>query len=791
MAIAVSAVQAAPANSSGAWQGASPGELSAGELPVARNGQGLPPGRLRQRIESLPQVAQERALLWLQRFEIPEQDYAYLQIDNEGGVYYSDTELPAPPDIDTDSAETALVDSALLLSVAGQDSFSLHSRPGAERVVFLDFDGHDITGTAWNSGASTYYAKPYSTDADGSTFSDAERAAIAEIWHRVAEDMAPFDIDVTTEDPGQFGPLVGHVLITPNTDETGAAMPANGGGGVAYVGVWGYSNYTNYQPALVYYENLASFSPYIAEAASHEFGHNLSLAHDGSSTESYYRGHGSGAVSWAPIMGVGYYQNVTQWSAGEYLDANNTQDDLQAIGDRLGYRDDDHGDSRGTASALALDANGTVFVTTPEMDPHNSDSANKGVIETRTDSDVFWFDSGAGALSLNITPAWDAFYRSSRRGANLDIEATLYDALGNPLVSSDPLDETLARIDTTVAQGRYYLAITGVGNTQVPYSDYGSLGMYFITGTVPGGDVDITAPTPDPMTWVSVPAAINSTQIDMATSVATDDSGVVEYQFQCTASTGAGCATSAWQGSNQFSATGLSAATLYSFQARARDGSGNMTAWSPMASATTAPAPNQAPVAQDDTASTLEAEGVTINVLSNDSDADGDSLSVASFTQASNGSVIAEGASLRYVPNAGFSGTDGFSYVATDGKDLSGSAWVSVSVTAVSANTAPVALDDSAEVAKDSAVSIAVLANDSDIDGDTISILSWTQGGKGSVELSADGTQLVYSRGSRRGGDTFTYTITDGALTAQATVSVSLAGKGGDGSVKCHPKKGC
>ena len=58
-------------------------------------------------------------------------------------------------------------------------------------------------------------------------------------------------------------------------------MPYNSGGGVAYVGVWGHSDYpAKYSPALVYYDNLASGTTYIAEAASHEFGHNLGLSHD-------------------------------------------------------------------------------------------------------------------------------------------------------------------------------------------------------------------------------------------------------------------------------------------------------------------------------------------------------------------------------------------------------------------------------------------------------------------------------------------------------------------------------
>ena len=110
----------------------------------------------------------------------------------------------------------------------------------------------------------------------------------------------------------------------------------------------------------------------MAEASSHEFGHNLGLSHDGtrSGTE-YYAGHGSGLVSWAPIMGNSYYNNVTQWSKGEYADANRTQDDLAIIDGKLGYVGDDHGDTHGDATLLELSPSGGVVSSNPEQDPHN------------------------------------------------------------------------------------------------------------------------------------------------------------------------------------------------------------------------------------------------------------------------------------------------------------------------------------------------------------------------------------------------------------------------------------
>ena len=98
---------------------------------------------------------------------------------------------------------------------------------------------------------------------------------------------------------------------------------------------------------------------------------------------------------------------------------------------------------------------------------------------------------------------------------------------------------------------------------------------------------------------------------------------------------------------------------------------------------------NDAPVAVDDPgASTSEDVAVTVDVLANDSDVDGDGLSVDSVTQPSNGSVVNNGADVTYTPDADFNGTDSFTYTVTDGS-LTDTATVTVTVAAV--NDAPVA----------------------------------------------------------------------------------------------------
>jgi PKD repeat protein len=443
----------------------------------------LPQSALRRHLESLPSQTRGRALGWLHEFQFPGEDAHLLRLDKEGAVYYEDKILPSE---DPDAAEAPSFEETSAAGAAVDDPFALHSRPaGALSTVYLDFTGHTLVGTAWNgsTGTASLQARPFDLDNSPSTFSAAERAAIAEIWHRVAEDYAAFDIDVTTEEPASFGPTVGRVLITAHTDANGRPMPSSTAGGVAYVNVWGSSRYASYySPALVYFDNLSKGTTYIAEASAHEFGHNLGLSHDGNGSTAYYGGHGSDFTSWAPIMGNSYQRNVTEWSKGEYSGANNTQDDVAIIGSKLGFFDDDHGDTPATATPLLVSANGEILVSNPQNDAGNLYPENKGAIGQRGDKDVFRIAAGAGPLELSIDPAWDAFYRTSKRGANLDLRAVLTDSQGTRIAESNPASDTYAQLGATVAAGVYYLEVSAVGSAN--YSDYGSQGQYFVSGQV-------------------------------------------------------------------------------------------------------------------------------------------------------------------------------------------------------------------------------------------------------------------------------------------------------------------
>ncbi len=183
---------------------------------------------------------------------------------------------------------------------------------------------------------------------------------------------------------------------------------------------------------------------------------------------------------------------------------------------------------------------------------------------------------------------------------------------------------------------------------------------------------------------------------------------------------------------------------------------------------------NDAPVANDDTATTDEDTAVDIDVLANDSDIDGDTLVVDAVTQPANGSVVVDAdGTVTYTPNPDFNGTDTFTYTVCDPDGLCDTATVTVTVDPV--NDAPVANDDASAVDEDTQVNIDVLSNDSDVDGDVLTLDSVTQPASGSVVIEADGTVTYTPNPDFNGTDTFTYTVCDpDGLCDTATVTITV-----------------
>ena len=335
----------------------------------------------------------------------------------------------------------------------------LNSYPGASNVIFLDFNGHTVSGTMWNVNG------PFDCNASG--LSD---VAITEAFNRVAEDYRPFNINVTTNETkynaAPFNKRM-RVVIT-----TSYAWYGSGAGGVAYINSFSWGDNS---PCFVFSSLLGYSVKNIAEAASHEAGHTLGLRHQSSYNASclklsdYNWGQGTGEIGWAPIMGAGYNQNMTLWNSGpNSLGCSVIQNDLSVITNAtngFGYRADDHTDVYATATTATFNSSGVATIS--------------GVIEQTDDKDLFKVTLATfGRLQLDAIP-----YNvgTGNSGSDLDLQVEVLDASYASIGIYNPGNLLSSVIDTFVNAGTYYMRIDGKGNIYAP--EYGSLGSYSLQVT--------------------------------------------------------------------------------------------------------------------------------------------------------------------------------------------------------------------------------------------------------------------------------------------------------------------
>ncbi len=173
---------------------------------------------------------------------------------------------------------------------------------------------------------------------------------------------------------------------------------------------------------------------------------------------------------------------------------------------------------------------------------------------------------------------------------------------------------------------------------------------------------------------------------------------------------------------------------------------------------------NDAPVAQDDAATTDEDVAVTIDVLANDSDVDGDSLTVSAVGQAAHGSVVVDASNrLVYTPQTNWNGTDSFTYTVSDGNGGSDQATVQVTVNAV--NDAPVVSDIPDQTIDEGQSFTTINLDDyvSDVDNADAE-LTWTYSGNSELLISIDNNHVAtisVPDSNWYGSETITFTATD------------------------------
>ena len=323
-------------------------------------------------------------------------------------------------------------------------SGNFESKAGAPTVIYCNFEGEEVNQPMWS--ASTINAAP----------SGLSSGEVLEILKLVAEDFAPFDVNVTNDrSVYDSTPIYKRVMCISTPTDT--ASP--GAGGVAYVNsfrYWGGGD-------LVCWDfNLDG------DTISHEVGHTLNLDHHGDSSQNapeYHDGHTSESREWGPIMGSAFEASMVQWSDGNYTSATNSnQDDLYLITNYgLSYRADDYGNDSATGEDISIS---------------NMPISRNGIIERNTDIDVF-----------NVT--YSSFGKVQMTGvgtegkkSNLDVclrildsdEVIVYEQTG------DTTDNALTEL--LLEPGTYQVSIQGdssgnpYGNPATGWSAYGSLGQY-------------------------------------------------------------------------------------------------------------------------------------------------------------------------------------------------------------------------------------------------------------------------------------------------------------------------
>ena len=415
---------------------------------------------------------------------------------------------------------------------------------------------------------------------------------------------------------------------------------------------------------------------------------------------------------------------------------------------------------------------------------------------TNSDGNGPWSPSGSGQTNSagNSAPTFSSSTASrsvaENSGGGIDVGAPVTatdidnDQLAYALEGADMASFNLVTISGS-AQIRTKSGVTYDYEARTfPYTvivkaDDNNGGTDTVTVTIDLTDVNEPPPAPATPRVTATPGTTGSLTVSWSAPSNTGRPDISSYDLQYREGTSGSWIIPSPQdvsvSGTSATITGLTAApTAYQVQVRATNSDGPGP-WSPSGRIRTTPPPpvNNPPRAVDDAAGTPEDTPVTISVLGNDSDPDRDTLAVVEVSAPTHGTAVAaDTGEVVYTPEPDFHGTDRFTYVVGDGSGLTARAAVDVTVLPV--DDPPLAGDDVANTPEDTPVTISVLGNDSDGDGDTLTVVEVSAPTHGTAV--ADTGEVVYTpEPDFHGTDSFTYVVGDGSgLTARAAVDVTV-----------------
>ena len=430
-----------------------------------------------------------------------------------------------------------------------------------------------------------------------------------------------------------------------------------------------------------------------------------------------------------------------------------------------------------TVTAVSGATNGTVALagTTVTFTPTANFNGTAGFDYTVSDGTL----TDVGHVTVTVTPVNDAPVAvDDTRTINEDAVTTITAA---SLTANDTDVDTGTTLTVTAVSGATNgtVALAGTTITFTPTANFnGTAGFDYTVSDGTLTDVGHMTITVTPVNDPPVAGADTATTAeDTAATIAAatllaNDTDVEGATLSITAVGGATNGTVALAGTTITFTPAANFNGTASFTYTLSDGTATATG---TVTVTVTPV-NDAPVANANTVTTAEDTAATIaaaTLLANDTDAEGATLTITAVSAATNGTVALAGTTITFTPTADFNGAAGFDYTITDGA-LTATAHVTVTVTAV--NDAPVADDESGTTSQDVAATFTdavLLAGDTDVDGDTLAIVAVGGAVNGTVARAAGVTTFTPTAGFS-GIASFTYTVTDGALTDVGAVTISV-----------------